>query len=104
MPSPYRQEDPVSINYLLEEKLLKIFTSGTDHGTAAPHFLVGGNVNGGLYSHHPDLGKLVDGDMSYTMDYRTIYELILGKWFSIIGNKFKSYKSDFLHEKVIKST
>jgi len=80
------------------------FTSGTDHGTAAPHFLVGGNVNGGLYSQHPDLGKLVNGDMTYTMDYRTIYELILGKWFSIKDNKFKSYKSDFLHEKLIKSS
>ena len=65
---------------------------------------MGGNVNGGLYSQHPDLGKLVNGDMIYTMDYRTIYELILGKWFSIKDNKFKSYKSDFLHEKLIKSS
>ena len=42
--------------------------------------------------------------MTYTMDYRTIYELILGKWFSIKDNKFKSYKSDFLHEKLIKGS
>jgi len=79
------------------------FTRGTDHGTAAPHFLAGGLVNGGIYGKHPDLGNLIDGDMKYTMDYRSVYELILGKWFSIKDNKFLPYRSKALHKSLPKS-
>ena len=28
---------------------------GTDHGTAAPHFMMGGAIKGGFYGEHPDL-------------------------------------------------
>ena len=38
---------------------------------------------------HPDLGNLIEKDMMYTLGYSAIYELILGKWFSIQENKFK---------------
>ena len=79
------------------------FTRGTDHGTAAPHFIAGGFVNGGVYGAHPDLGNLMDGDMKYTMDYRSIYELILGKWFSIKNNKFLPYRSKGLYKNLLKS-
>ena len=82
-------------------RAIENFNKGTDHGTAAPHFLIGGKVNGGIYGKHPDLGNLIEGDMRYTLDYRTIYELILGKWFSIQDNKFKSYRSEKLHKKLI---
>ena len=82
-------------------RAIENFNRGTDHGTAAPHFLIGGKVNGGIYGKHPDLGNLIEGDMKYTLDYRTIYELILGKWFSIQDNKFKSYRSEKLHKKLI---
>ena len=68
--------------------------SGTDHGTAAPHFLMGGRINGGLYGKHPSLVKLVDGDLSYTMDYRSVYDWILGSWFKIEGNEFSRFHSD----------
>jgi uncharacterized protein (DUF1501 family) len=30
-------------------------SAGTDHGTAAPHFLLGGWVRGGLYGQQPSL-------------------------------------------------
>ena len=39
--------------------------------------------------------------MMYTLDYSEIYELILGKWFSIQKNKFKSYRSENLLKKLI---
>src|SRR5579883_2266209 len=35
---------------------------GTDHGTAAPLFVVGPQVKGGLYGDPPDLGKLDNGN------------------------------------------
>ena len=69
---------------------------GTDHGTAAPHFLLGGAVAGGLYGQHPDLNKLQDGDMEFTMDYRALYQAVLGDWFAIQPNRFSGYKDDRL--------
>ena len=68
-------------------------TRGTDHGTAAPHFLAGGSLNGGIYGRHPSLSKLVDGDMQFTMDYRSVYDWILSQWFEIENNRFKEYRA-----------
>ena len=39
--------------------------------------------------------------MMYTLEYISIYELILGKWFSIQENKFKSHRSVNLLKKLI---
>ncbi|MBX2883581.1 MAG: DUF1501 domain-containing protein [Granulosicoccus sp.] len=52
-------------------------SGGTDHGTAAPHLVLGGDINGGLYSESPDLSQLIDGDPNYTMDYRALYNQVL---------------------------
>ncbi len=52
-------------------------SQGTDHGTAAPHMLLGGAVNGGLFGNAPSLSQLVDGDLKYTMDYRAVYRHLL---------------------------
>jgi uncharacterized protein (DUF1501 family) len=54
---------------------------GTDHGEAAPMFLVGGGVKGGLYGEHPSLDVLDNGDVKYTTDFRSVYATIIGKWF-----------------------
>ena len=68
-------------------------TRGTDHGTAAPHFLAGGCINGGIYGTHPSLSKLIDGDMQFTMDYRSVYDWVLSQWFEIENNRFKAYRT-----------
>ena len=68
-------------------------TRGTDHGTAAPHFLAGGSINGGIYGKHPSLSKLIDGDMQFTMDYRSVYDWVLSQWFEIENNRFKAYRT-----------
>ncbi len=52
-------------------------SKGTDHGTAAPHFVMGGNVRGGLYGQQPSLKHLDNGDLIYTTDYRQMYHSIL---------------------------
>ncbi len=52
-------------------------SGGTDHGTAAPHIVLGGSVQGGLYGNAPDLATLPDGDPLFTMDYRALYHAIL---------------------------
>ena len=54
---------------------------GTDHGTAAPHFLWGGKVRGGLYGETPSLGSLDKGDLRHTTDYRSLYQTVARDWF-----------------------
>ena len=71
-------------------------SEGTDHGTAAPHFMLSGDIKGGIWGAHPDLGDLVEGDMQFTMDYRSVYASILSDWFKIPLNRFSKYSNENL--------
>ena len=71
-------------------------SEGTDHGTAAPHFMLSGAIKGGIWGVHPDLGDLVEGDMKCTMDYRSVYASILSGWFKIPLNRFNEYSNENL--------
>jgi uncharacterized protein (DUF1501 family) len=53
---------------------------GTDHGTATPMFVVGKGVKGGLYSQHPSLTDLDDGNMKMTTDFRRVYATMIKEW------------------------
>jgi len=53
---------------------------GTDHGEAAPLFVIGGGVRGGLYGRAPSLDRLENGDVTYTTDFRSVYAPILERW------------------------
>lgn len=53
---------------------------GTDHGSAAPVFVIGGGVKGGLYGEHPSLDALDNGNLRFTTDFRSIYATVLEKW------------------------
>ena len=54
---------------------------GTDHGTAAPHLVLGEAVKGGRYGEPPDLGHLdADGNLVHTVDYRAFYATVLEGW------------------------
>jgi uncharacterized protein (DUF1501 family) len=55
-------------------------SGGTDHGAAAPMFVLGGAVHGGLYGQIPSLTKLHDGDLVHTVDFRNVYATLLDKW------------------------
>jgi uncharacterized protein (DUF1501 family) len=66
---------------------------GTDHGEAAPVFLIGGGVKGGLYGQHPDLGRLNAGNLAFTTDFRQVYATVLERWLGrpsaqIVGGTF----------------
>jgi uncharacterized protein (DUF1501 family) len=64
---------------------------GTDHGTASSHFVIGGNVRGGMYGKRPSLDNLYKDNLIYTTHYRTYYNTILSKWFNNKDNKFNTY-------------
>lgn len=65
---------------------------GTDHGAAAPLFLVTPH-RGGLYGEAPSLTDLDDGDPKYTTDFRRVYATLLERWLQLdsqvaLGEKF----------------
>ena len=56
-------------------------SAGTDHGTAAPHFVMGGAVKGGLHGPAPALADLQDGDVRHAIDFRSLFAaLARGCW------------------------
>ena len=58
-------------------------SAGTDHGTAAPHFFMGGKVKGGIFGEQPKLDDLGNGDLKYSMDYRSLYETLTRRWWNL---------------------
>ena len=52
-------------------------SGGTDHGTAAPVFVVGPRVKGGFYGDDPSLTDLDRGDLRFTTDFRSVYATLL---------------------------
>ena len=57
---------------------------GTDHGTAAPLFVVGNGVKGGLVGNAPVLDDLDASDnLKHEIDFRTVYASVLQNWFGI---------------------
>ena len=59
-------------------------SNGTDHGTAAPHFVMGGAVRGGFIGSAPDLSRL-DGEQNlvHTTDFRQIYATVARDWWGV---------------------
>jgi uncharacterized protein (DUF1501 family) len=55
-------------------------SEGTDHGTAAPMFLLGGSVNGGMYGEPVSLTDLDSGNLKFTTDFRSVYATVLDRW------------------------
>jgi len=55
-------------------------SAGTDHGTAAPMFLIGEGVRGGLYGAYPSLTDLDAGDLKMSVDFRSVYASSLSQW------------------------
>jgi uncharacterized protein (DUF1501 family) len=68
---------------------------GTDHGAAAPMFIVGNKVKAGLLGAYPSLAPsdLFEGDIKYTTDFRSVYAGVLENWLKtksapILGKQF----------------
>jgi len=69
---------------------------GTDHGTAAPIFLIGNPVIGGLYGEQPSLAATdrdLDGNLKFTVDFRSVYGTVLDRWLgadseSVLGGRY----------------
>lgn len=54
---------------------------GTEHGSSAPHFVIGGQVRGGLYGAPPTLSQLDgNGNLPMAIDFRCLYATVLRSW------------------------
>jgi len=67
---------------------------GTDHGAAAPIFLAGGRLKGGLAGAHPSLTDLDGGAQRFHTDFRRVYATVLDRWLgfdsrAILGGSFE---------------
>ena len=49
-------------------------------------------MRGGLFGRHPDLEDLEDGDLKYTLDYRSVYQRLLAGWFGLPDNRFSGFE------------
>ena len=71
-------------------------SQGTDHGTAAPMFVLGNPVNKGVFGEPSSLSNLDDtGNLKYTTDFRSVYATVLDRWLGassqdVLGGSFGS--------------
>jgi len=66
---------------------------GTDHGAAAPMFVLGGAIKPGLFGKYPSLTDLDHGDLKFNADFRSVYGTVLDRWLkapsqTVLGRKF----------------
>lgn len=54
-------------------------SNGTDHGAAAPMFVLGGKAKAGVLGSYPSLTQLDHGDLAFNLDFRSVYATILEK-------------------------
>lgn len=65
-------------------------SSGTDHGSAAPVFVFGSAVQGGIINNNPSLTNLVGGNLTMQTDFRQIYASILKQWFATDNTEYRA--------------
>jgi uncharacterized protein (DUF1501 family) len=70
-------------------------SGGTDHGAAAPMFVIGDKVKAGLLGNYPSLAPadLFQGDLKFAVDFRSVYAAVLEDWLRtpsepVLGKKF----------------
>ncbi|WP_369049026.1 DUF1501 domain-containing protein [Tenacibaculum sp. UWU-22] len=79
-------------NNLLDRVTLVVFSEfgrrvkengmGTDHGTAGPMIIVGGNNKGSVIGKNPNLINLDKGDLIFENDFRSVYATLLQSKFN----------------------
>ncbi len=75
----------VGMTYSEFGRRIKDNSTGTDHGTAAPHFVFGSAINGGrTYGGNPDLANPdANGNLVYTVGFPCYYASVIAPLFSL---------------------
>lgn len=69
-------------------------SKGTDHGTAAPLFVMGSMVNGNMHGTAPNLKLKHNEDLTFSTDFRQVYSTVIDRWMGcpakpILGETFE---------------
>ena len=67
-------------------------SGGTDHGAAAPLFVFGDNVQGGVLGNNPTIpfGSTVNDNVPMQYDFRSVYATILQNWFCVSNSTLQN--------------
>ncbi|NME71446.1 DUF1501 domain-containing protein [Flammeovirga aprica] len=72
-------------------------SKGTDHGAANNVFLIGKDLQQkGIVNENPDLSNLYQGDLIYSVDFRSIYADLLDHWLNVSSSEILSKKINTL--------
>jgi uncharacterized protein (DUF1501 family) len=96
-----RENDVVVLLFSEFGRRIKDNGSGTDHGSGGVSFVIGGEVDGGLYGQYPSIKEAdqLEGDLHFNNDFRTTYSTIIERWFGldatpIVNGRFEQF--DFI--------
>ncbi len=64
---------------------------GTDHGSAAPLFVMGGAIKGGVHGIAPSLANLDNGNLRVQHDFREVYAALLQDWLGFTATDILPY-------------
>ena len=80
-----RSEDTLIFVFSEFGRRVKDNGNGTDHGSGGVAFLIGDGVQGGDYGEYPSLDpdKLLEGDLEFNLDFRSLYTEILEDWLQV---------------------
>ncbi|MGE9290480.1 MAG: DUF1501 domain-containing protein [Puniceicoccales bacterium] len=70
-------------------------SKGTDHGTAAPLFVMGSSVKNPVIGTPPSLDVPKNGDLAHEIDFRSVYASVLENWLNcpsapVLGRQFET--------------
>ena len=79
---------------------------GTDHGAAAPLFVFGSGVNGGVYGTNPVLPAAAGSNDNIAMqfDYRRVYAAVIKDWFGASATQLANILPGYQPLSLIKSS
>ncbi|HVU64305.1 MAG TPA: DUF1501 domain-containing protein [Phycisphaerales bacterium] len=77
-------------------------SGGTDHGAAAPMFVIGPMVRPGVVGNHPSLTDLDAGDLKFGIDFRSVYAGVLEGWLK--ADSKKVLEAAFRPVQIVKTT
>ncbi|RFS22622.1 DUF1501 domain-containing protein [Chitinophaga silvatica] len=91
----HRFEDVVVVTFSeFGRRVSQNASGGTDHGTANNMFVIGGNLKqAGVLNDGPNLQQLKDGDLQYSVDFKSVYATLLANW--LHANDKEILKQDY---------
>ncbi len=88
-------------------RIISNFSDGTDHGAAAPMFIFGHSIQGGVLGDNPTIpnNATEDDNLPMQFDFRSVYATMLQDWFCVPSNEVSSIlMKDFQSLSIVSSS